>query len=32
MVEVANRLDLARLDLDDNVEVYWNADSCVALP
>ena len=28
MVEVPNRPDLARLDLDD-VEVYWNADSGV---
>lgn len=32
MVEVANRPDLARLDLDDDVEVYWNADSGVAIP
>ena len=32
MVEVANRPDLARLDLDDDVEVYWNADSGVAMP
>ena len=32
MVEVANRPDLARLDLADDVEVYWNADSGVAMP
>ena len=32
MVEVANRPDLARLDLDDDVEVYWNADSGVVMP
>ena len=32
MVEVAHRPDLARLDLDDDVEVYWNADSGVAMP
>ncbi|MFT5061497.1 MAG: putative spermidine/putrescine transport system ATP-binding protein [Polaromonas sp.] len=32
MVEVANRPDLPRLDLDDYVEVYWNADSGVVMP
>ena len=32
MVEVANRPDLARLDLDDEVAVYWDADSGVVMP
>jgi len=32
MVEVANRPDLPRLDLDDDVDVYWNAGSGVVMP
>ncbi|MFT6075592.1 MAG: spermidine/putrescine ABC transporter ATP-binding subunit [Yoonia sp.] len=32
MVEVANRPDLPRLGLDDDVPVYWNADSGVVMP
>ena len=31
MVEIANRPDLPRLNLDVDVDVYWNADSGVVM-
>jgi putative spermidine/putrescine transport system ATP-binding protein/spermidine/putrescine transport system ATP-binding protein len=32
IVEVANRPDLPWLDLDDEANVFWNADSGVVMP
>lgn len=32
MVEVANRPDLRRLELDDDVAVFWHAESGVVMP
>ena len=32
IVEVANRPDLPRLDLDDEANIFWNADSGVVMP